>query len=82
MSVSKFQWRENGDQDDFICHIDGHVLRAEQMQDGVWWWCCYPPNQEPEISSYTHGNWAKDVHEAKYMAENAFYELSEVTKIA
>jgi hypothetical protein len=67
MKAEEIIWE--GQYDDYTARVDGYVLRAEDMGAGLWWWCCYhPDNTQSDV--YTD-DWADTEAEAKEKAANA-----------
>ena len=81
MSKNDFNWKRNGEKEDFTCNTEGFCLRAEQMQKDVWWWCVYSPDGEQSVSSYTNGEWCKTLEDAQDKAQKGYLSLSE-TKVS
>jgi len=61
MTTDNIQW--TGDHDDFTARVDGYILRAEDMGEGLWWWCCYHPDGT-QSDVYTD-EWAETEEQAK-----------------
>jgi hypothetical protein len=72
-----FNWTSNEEQDDFACEVNNHLLRAEQMEHEVWWWCIYNPKGEQVLSSYTNGEWCDNAEQAILKAQEGFLSLQE-----
>jgi hypothetical protein len=69
--VSTINW--TGTRSDYTAKVDGYTLRAEMLDRGMWWWCCYMPDGT-QRDVYTAGRYAKNGNAAKQSAIEAMNE--------
>lgn len=45
-ATKEFPWTANKDEEDLTCVKGDYMLRVEQMNDYLWWWCVYYKDEQ------------------------------------
>jgi hypothetical protein len=69
--MTTIKW--TGSRGDYTAVSHGYILRAEMMDKGCWWWCCYRPDRT-QSDPWTDDKWAKNGNQAKEFAIEAMNE--------